>query len=61
MAAGWETLWDGVPHPPWGVGDICPHGEQGEIPLDQHSPAAGGKISTAACLSPGAISSVYHL
>lgn len=38
---------DGVPRPPWGVGDICPHGEQGEIPLDQYSPTAGGKGRSA--------------
>lgn len=47
MAAGRGMLRDGVPHPPWGVGDICPHGDQEEIPLDQYSPAAGGKRRSA--------------
>lgn len=47
MAAGRGMLWNGVPRPPWGAGDICPHREQGEIPLDQCSPAAGGKGRSA--------------
>lgn len=47
MAAGRGMLWDGVPRPLWGAGDVCPHGEQGEIPLDQYSPAAGGKGRSA--------------